>query len=264
MLKQQVKQNSLPRSRRPIVLQGIDALQLPPASSSRTEHSYGGANSFQRIAYDLLPVGPKSDPSSVGGEAIHLQNQSMLQYRDLNLNLPNPLNNLDPVTPLEQATSTNKLYLGWLQHHAQTTEEIQSFPVSGDDPAMLIMYYLDVVFPIQFPFYRRELIPEGRSWVLMLSRDSVPFYWLILSLSAFHRKHFITSFTTSTLETGVSDEEAWKAYHTLALREFNQKISELPLPGHFPVARRFKCYAEILACVMQFISLEVCLRRCPP
>lgn len=146
-----------------------------------------------------------------------------------------------------------------LQSHAWVgMDPVQGQIVTPEqqDPALLITRYLDQVFPIQFPNYRQSVVSEDRSWVLMLLRDSVPFYWVVLALGAFQQfKHDQYQLPRSPEFQPMVVEE-WQLYHTIALREFATRLSG-PCPEHFCGTERFKFYTEALACMMQLLALEV-------
>ena len=134
-----------------------------------------------------------------------------------------------------------------VQDQVMTTEQ---------DPAVLITQYLDLVFPIQFPNYKQSIGSEDRSWVLMLLRDSLPFYWIVLALGAFQQREREQYQLSRSPESEQEIVEEWRFYHTVALREFATRLSD-PCPEHFSDAERFNFYTEALACMMQLIALEV-------
>ena len=136
------------------------------------------------------------------------------------------------------------------------TIQCQAVTSEQQDPAVLTTRYLDRVFPIQFPNYRQSIVSEDRSWVLMLLRDSLPFYWIVLALGAFQQREREQYQPPRDPESQAGVVEEWRLYHTNALREFATRFSG-PCPEHFSGTERFRFYTEALACMMQVIALEV-------
>ena len=57
----------------------------------------------------------------------------------------------------------------------------------GDEDTTLLMYYLDKVFYVQFPFYDPSTIDGGRGWLLRLLTRRKSIYHATLALSKLHR-----------------------------------------------------------------------------
>ncbi|KAG0653037.1 Pestheic acid cluster transcriptional regulator 3 [Hyphodiscus hymeniophilus] len=53
-----------------------------------------------------------------------------------------------------------------------------------DSQASLLMHYLDVVFPGQFPFYNPSSSDGGRGWLLLIILRTKPLYHAALSMAA--------------------------------------------------------------------------------
>ena len=58
--------------------------------------------------------------------------------------------------------------------------------ISPDD-CVLLMHFLDSVFPLQYPMYKPGISEGGRSWLLSLLLRTKPFYHTALASSAYHR-----------------------------------------------------------------------------
>lgn len=76
----------------------------------------------------------------------------------------------------------------------------------------LLMHFLDIVFPLQYPMYKPGILEGGRGWLLTLLLQSNPFYHSALALSAYHRRivmpaNTVHSHKTSTL---IQQEEHYK------------------------------------------------------
>lgn len=61
------------------------------------------------------------------------------------------------------------------------------FFISADD-SLLLMHFLDNVFPLQYPMYRPQMWDGGRGWLLGLLLRTPAFYHAALALSAYHRR----------------------------------------------------------------------------
>ncbi|KAF7908754.1 uncharacterized protein EAF01_004509 [Botrytis porri] len=117
--------------------------------------------------------------------------------------------------------------------------------------ASLLMHYLDIVFPLQFRFYRPLASEGGRGWLLSILLQTKPLYHAALSLSAYHQ-----SATSSESGSKISDNILvdLQKHHCLALVGLRQHIDRLRLEIGLG---RTKTKVEILACMIFFISFEV-------
>lgn len=139
-------------------------------------------------------------------------------------------------------------------------------PVLCEEEAILLMHYLDQVFPLQFPFYKHSSIKGGRGWLLSLLTQLEPLYHAVLSISSYH-KHFEEFTHQYELQIGSMENvrelpacprlESQLTEHNLTLssmgllvnrlEDLKRNRSELPLPE----------YIELIACMATLISLEV-------
>jgi C6 transcription factor Pro1 len=56
------------------------------------------------------------------------------------------------------------------------------------DESVLLMHFLDNVFPLQYPMYKPGIPEGGRGWLLALLIRTKPLYHVALALSAYHRR----------------------------------------------------------------------------
>ncbi|KAH8900583.1 hypothetical protein GQ53DRAFT_835565 [Thozetella sp. PMI_491] len=56
------------------------------------------------------------------------------------------------------------------------------------DDYILLMHFLDSVFPLQYPFYRPDIAQGGRGWLLSMLLNNKPLYHAALATSAYHRR----------------------------------------------------------------------------
>ena len=56
------------------------------------------------------------------------------------------------------------------------------------DESVLLMHFLDSVFPLQYPMYKPGILEGGRGWLLAVVLRTKPLYHAALALSAYHRR----------------------------------------------------------------------------
>ena len=56
------------------------------------------------------------------------------------------------------------------------------------DDCVLLMHFLDIVFPLQYPMYKPGILEGGRGWLLSLLLRAKSFYHTALALSAYHHR----------------------------------------------------------------------------
>jgi len=61
------------------------------------------------------------------------------------------------------------------------------------DDSILLMHYLDNVFPLQYPAYRPRVAEGGRGWLLSFLLRIKEFYHASLALSAYHRQELMST-----------------------------------------------------------------------
>ncbi|KAF7933920.1 uncharacterized protein EAE98_003629 [Botrytis deweyae] len=117
--------------------------------------------------------------------------------------------------------------------------------------ANLLMHYLDIVFPLQFRFYRPLASEGGRGWLLSILLHTKPLYHAALSLSACHQSAMYSGSGSKTSDNILEDLQK---HHCLALVGLRQHIDRLSLEIGLG---RTKTKVEILACMICLISFEV-------
>lgn len=119
--------------------------------------------------------------------------------------------------------------------------------------ATLLMHYLDVIFPLQFRFYRPSVSEGGRGWLLSILLHTKPLYHAALSLSAYHQSAMYSGNGSNASDNILVDLQR---HHSLALVGLRQHIDRLSLEiGMGNVNTK----VEILACMICLISFEVSL-----
>lgn len=125
---------------------------------------------------------------------------------------------------------------------------------SGDlsaQEAGLVMYYLDHVFPWQFPYSSSQFRLGQRGWILWLLMRRGPFYDAAMSLAALHRR--------AKNHKNDDEEEYWQNqrilnHHSRALQrlcDFCQR------EGGTKLLENKTSLIEFLACGLFLISFEV-------
>lgn len=75
------------------------------------------------------------------------------------------------------------------QDFSSTENDEQSesiFSITAED-SILLMHFLDTIFPLQYPMYTPGILEGGRGWLLALLLRTKPLYYAALALSSYHR-----------------------------------------------------------------------------
>lgn len=111
----------------------------------------------------------------------------------------------------------------------------------------LMIYYLDYVFAIQFPYYADRIESGGRGWLFWLLMKNVPLQQAAFTLSALHQ------YKTS-INKDVKLEQELLNYHIRALRGLHDSLHSLQADLNLADKERL---VEFLACTLCLISFEV-------
>ena len=114
----------------------------------------------------------------------------------------------------------------------------------------LLMHFLDVVWPLQFPFFN----PHDRGWVLALYMRSKPLYNAALTLAAYSKNLALSSIEYSSVLSQHNQER----FYTMALRGLRDHIGILSQKGNM---EGLKDSIDAIACVNQLIMFEVSLNK---
>lgn len=113
------------------------------------------------------------------------------------------------------------------------------------DESELLMYYLDHVFPMQYPYHSART--KSRGWLLWLLSKNGPLYRASLSLAALHQRLVV-----SAGEEG--EEDGPFEYHNSTLRELQDFIGAATTDG---LPSGDELCAEVVACGAALVSFEV-------
>lgn len=111
----------------------------------------------------------------------------------------------------------------------------------------LLIYYLDYVFPLQFPYYSGHVEFGGRGWLFWLLMKNMPLQQAAFTLSALHQ------FEKGATEDKRLEQELLE-YHIRALRGLQDSLCPLQTDLHVTDKERV---VEFMACSLWLISFEV-------
>jgi hypothetical protein len=115
----------------------------------------------------------------------------------------------------------------------------------------MIMNYLDNVFPLLFYFYQPSCSERGRGWLLSLLLRAKSSYFTALAFSSLQHIKFVYKDDIVMKQNLSVDLDT---YHSLALSELQKQLDYLPTVSG---CEHLKISSEILACMMQLMSIEV-------
>jgi hypothetical protein len=125
--------------------------------------------------------------------------------------------------------------------------------LEGDSQGDLLMHYLDVVFPNQFPFYNPSPEEGGRGWLLIIILRTKPLYHAALSTAAYHQQAQSSQILGSkSPEKGAADN--LQTYHSLAIKELRLYLDAF---RQHHGAQSLERNIEVLVYIVFLISLEV-------
>ena len=151
--------------------------------------------------------------------------------------------------------SQNNAKESLIEQSLQRSPPVQPPKSLGDNiEANLMMHYLDNVFYIQFRFFTPSISTGARGWLLSLLNRTKPLYHAALSLSAFHRQSLLQQIQTGQAQTDYLHE--LERHYKLTLEEL-----QLFIQAHRENTSSVEAFGgniQILACMVQLISFEVC------
>lgn len=121
--------------------------------------------------------------------------------------------------------------------------------------AVLLMHFLDNVFPLQHPMYNPGVAEGGRGWLLSLLLRTKPLYHASLALSAYHRGSVMLANQRYKNPCSSAQQEKHLA---ICLEEFLQAIKDVGTWVMLKVCP--KDSLGLMASVVQLIYFEVSAR----
>ncbi|KAK3989997.1 transcriptional regulatory protein pro1 [Cladorrhinum sp. PSN332] len=126
-----------------------------------------------------------------------------------------------------------------------------------DQDAHLTMFYLDYVFPFQFPFYRPSFLDMGRGWLLVLLTKNKALFHIAMTMSSYFYG-VILSNTQKTIKghqtCTARNLELLQSQQQLALQCLQLELRDVVnkgVKGHLAEAGR------VMASVVQLLTSEV-------
>jgi hypothetical protein len=120
------------------------------------------------------------------------------------------------------------------------------------DEAVLLMHFIDTVFPLQYPMYKPNVLEGGRGWLLSLLLSTKPLYHASLALSAYHRGTILLAASRRGCSAISAVEQ--ERHLAICLSEFQQAIKDV---GHWVSNTCPSNSLGLMACVIQLIFFEV-------
>jgi hypothetical protein len=139
-----------------------------------------------------------------------------------------------------------------------STATDSSAPTIAPSDAVLLMHFLDNVFPLQFPMYTPSIMEGGRGWFLSLLLRTKPLYHAALALSSYHQGIMVYGVTRERAR----GEGVWlgcpaqERHIQMCLKAFQEQIEESK-----KWVSEQKCPSDTLGfmgCVVQLTYFEVC------
>jgi hypothetical protein len=156
-----------------------------------SRRKYTGSTS--NLGDHIVPIAPKSQSRSVEGSST---TTGLSSRRDTSSPSNSALLHENDVKIVQDGVavslSIQHLFRGNSNHIKDEptfnhTKNESMFPSSAGN-AVLLMNFLDNVFPLEFPLYRPEILEGGRGWLLALLLRTEPLYHTALAFSAYHRR----------------------------------------------------------------------------
>lgn len=117
--------------------------------------------------------------------------------------------------------------------------------ISPDD-YVLLMHFLDNVFPLQYPMYNPGVSEGGRGWLLLLLLQARPLYHAALAVSACHRRSVLHAKVGHSHQVAVSVQQR----HSDFCVKLAQQSEQINFPGNG---------SGMVAALVQLVFLEVLL-----
>ena len=118
-------------------------------------------------------------------------------------------------------------------------------PIPADD-AVLLMHFVDHVFPLQYPLYKATVPSGGRGWLLYRLLRSKAFYSAALALAAHHQQMVMAPGTPPYRPASSVQQES---HLEVCIKLVNQSAQDAcPKAG-----------LNVVNAVIQLVFFEVCL-----
>ncbi|KAK1141322.1 hypothetical protein N8T08_009229 [Aspergillus melleus] len=126
------------------------------------------------------------------------------------------------------------------------------FPSSATE-SVLLMHFLDNVFPLQHPMYKPGPFEGGRGWLLALLLRTKPLYHATLAVSSYHRRKMVFNIHHPCQVAGLVEQEK---HLEICLKEFQQALKAASLSLQMLSPDKSKGLG-IAASVVQLVFFEL-------
>lgn len=168
-------------------------------------------------------------------------------------------------SPRIDSSSTLSLATPYASSELHQQHIYNSLPAVRENDVSLLMDYLDYVFPLQFPFYRKTAAEGGRGWLLSFIMQLEPLCHAALSVTAYFM-HFEVLLQTYEQHFGLirhirelpacSRLESQLTEHILTINRISKLLSRLEHLERPGSEMHLSEYIELLSCIAMLISLE--------
>ncbi len=128
------------------------------------------------------------------------------------------------------------------------------FSISAEE-SVLLMHFLDTVFPLQYPMYKPEIFVGGRGWLLALLFRTKPLYHVALALSLYHRR--MTIFAKISHPCSIAAVVQQEKHIEICLTEFQQTMK---LVNQFVQKNPHEDGLGTVTSIVRLVFLEVFFR----
>lgn len=193
------------------------------------------AKDRQSINSASLPQSSPSDPSQICTSMSTSQETSIISPPDASSPVHDQWSALEQMDDDEESNSARP-------DDAQRSDDLSA------QEAGLVMYYLDHVFPYQFPYSSSNFRLGQRGWILWLLMRRGPFHDAAMSLAALHRR-----------ARSDDDDEYWQNHRILNhhSRALQRLCDFCQREGGTKLLENKTNLIEFLACGLFLISFEV-------
>ncbi|RDW73543.1 hypothetical protein BP6252_07450 [Coleophoma cylindrospora] len=124
------------------------------------------------------------------GDVVRIAPRSLAGASDNSSSNSGPSSQSQDKSIEEPETLQNGSVLSSSPEHNEHATHASMLSISAEE-SVLVMHFLDVVFPLQYPMYKPGILEGGRGWLLALLFRTKPLYHAALALSSYHRRKII-------------------------------------------------------------------------
>ncbi|KAK6836179.1 hypothetical protein PG987_006674 [Apiospora arundinis] len=134
------------------------------------------------------------------------------------------------------------------RHQATINQEL----LISDDEPILLMHFLDTVFPLQYPMYDPDIIEGGRGWLLSLLLRTKPLYHAALAVSSYHRRIRVIHKLLEVCRAAARDQQ--ERHLELSLRAVREAITHV---NEFVHRRQSTNQLGTVASIVELVFFEL-------